>query len=44
AAGDSFNGGYLGSLLSGNSQADALMHGHNLAMTVIQYHGAIIPE
>ena len=44
AAGDSFNGGYLGSLLSGNSQADALMHGHNLAMTVIQHHGAIIPE
>jgi 2-dehydro-3-deoxygluconokinase len=44
AAGDSFNGGYLGSLLSGNSQADALMEGHNLAMCVVQHRGAIIPE
>ena len=44
AAGDSFNGGYLGSLLSGNSQADALMRGHNLATIVVQHRGAIIPE
>jgi 2-dehydro-3-deoxygluconokinase len=43
AAGDSFNGGYLGSLLSGSSQADALLAGHNCAARVVQYRGAIIP-
>ncbi|MEX0276967.1 MAG: sugar kinase [Ruegeria sp.] len=44
AAGDSFNGGYLAALLSGKSQADALMAGHILASTVVQVRGAIIPE
>jgi 2-dehydro-3-deoxygluconokinase len=43
AAGDSFNGGYLGALLSGSSQADALMAGHNCAAAVVQYRGAIMP-
>jgi 2-dehydro-3-deoxygluconokinase len=44
AAGDSFNGGYLGALLSGQSQAQALMAGHHLAAKVVQHRGAIIPE
>ncbi|WP_170368254.1 sugar kinase [Ruegeria arenilitoris] len=43
AAGDSFNGGYLAALLTGKSQAEALMAGHNLASTVVQFRGAIIP-
>ncbi|NNE54081.1 MAG: sugar kinase [Sulfitobacter sp.] len=43
AAGDSFNGGYLGALLSGASQAEALMAGHQLASAVVQHRGAIIP-
>lgn len=42
AAGDSFNGGYLGALLSGTSQADALITGHALAAQVVQHRGAII--
>ncbi|WP_299639024.1 sugar kinase [uncultured Ruegeria sp.] len=44
AAGDSFNGGYLAALLTGKPQAEALMAGHNLASTVVQVRGAIIPE
>ncbi|NYI27128.1 sugar kinase [Sulfitobacter geojensis] len=44
AAGDSFNGGYLGARLSGKSQADALMAGHQLAAKVVQHRGAIMPE
>ncbi|MGC1502575.1 MAG: sugar kinase [Sulfitobacter sp.] len=44
AAGDSFNGGYLGALLSGKPQAAALMAGHRLAARVVQHPGAIIPE
>ncbi len=44
AAGDSFNGGYLGALLSGKSQAEALKSGHALAVRVVQHRGAIIPE
>ena len=44
AAGDSFNGGYLGALLSGKGQAEALMAGHALAAKVVQHRGAIIPE
>ena len=44
AAGDSFNGGYLGALFSGKTQAEALIVGHNLARAVVQYRGAIIPE
>ncbi|MGB7241871.1 MAG: sugar kinase [Sulfitobacter sp.] len=43
AAGDSFNGGYLAALLTGGSQADALMAGHQLAATVVQHRGAIMP-
>ena len=44
AAGDSFNGGYLGALLSGKGQAVALQAGHALAAQVVQYRGAIIPK
>jgi len=44
AAGDSFNGGYLGALLQGQSQRDALMAGHTLASQVIGQRGAIIPN
>ena len=44
AAGDSFNGGYLGTLLSGGSQADALRAAHNCAARVVQFRGAIIPR
>jgi 2-dehydro-3-deoxygluconokinase len=43
AAGDSFNGGYLGALLSGASQAEALRAGHDLAARVVQHRGAIMP-
>lgn len=43
AAGDSFNGGYLGALLSGSTQAPALRKGHDLAIKVIGCKGAIIP-
>lgn len=43
AAGDSFNGGYLGALLAGASQAEALRAGHDCAAQVVQYRGAIIP-
>jgi 2-dehydro-3-deoxygluconokinase len=44
AAGDSFNGGYLAAVLSGHSQAEALMAGHMLAAQVVQHRGAIIAE
>ena len=44
AAGDSFNGGYLAAVLSGKTQADALMAGHTLASKVIAHRGAIIPK
>jgi 2-dehydro-3-deoxygluconokinase len=44
AAGDSFNGGYLGALLSGKGQVAALEAGHVLAARVVQYRGAIIPK
>jgi len=43
AAGDSFNGGYLGALLTGATQSEALMAGHKLAAAVVQHRGAIIP-
>lgn len=43
AAGDSFNGGYLAALFSGQSQAQALRSGHDLAAQVVQHRGAIIP-
>jgi 2-dehydro-3-deoxygluconokinase len=44
AAGDSFNGGYLGTIFSGRPQTDALMAGHKLAACVVQHRGAIMPE
>lgn len=44
AAGDSFNGGYLGAILSGQSQKSALMAGHTLASNVVQHRGAIMPR
>ncbi len=43
AAGDSFNGGYLGALLTGAAQEDALRSGHNLAAKVVGHKGAILP-
>lgn len=43
AAGDSFNGGYLGASLTGANQANALRAGHELAMRVIGHKGAILP-
>lgn len=43
AAGDSFNGAYLGTLLSGKSQAEALRAGHDLAARVVGHKGAILP-
>lgn len=43
AAGDSFNGGYLGASLAGGSQAQALMAGHRLAAHVVGHRGAIAP-
>jgi len=44
AAGDSFNGGYLGALFGGKSQEQALKVGHDLATQVIQCRGAILPK
>ena len=44
AAGDSFNGGYLGALLAGQGQAAALQAGHAMAARVVQFRGAIIPK
>ena len=43
AAGDSFNGGYLGAFLSGKSQKESLLTAHRLACEVIGHRGAIIP-
>lgn len=43
AAGDSFNGGYLGTLMRGGNQAEALARGHDFAARVVSYRGAIIP-
>ena len=42
AAGDSFNGAYLASLINGSSQDISLTKGHKLASRVIQNFGAII--
>lgn len=44
AAGDSFNGGYLGALLTGADQKTALRAGHDLAAKVVGVKGAIIPR
>lgn len=43
AAGDSFNGGYLGTILTGGTQAEALQAGHRLAARVVGAKGAIVP-
>jgi len=43
AAGDSFSAGYLACRLAGGSIAQSAAQGHQLAGTVIQYRGAIIP-
>lgn len=44
AAGDSFNGGYLGALVSGATPLDAAKAGHAFARTVVQHRGAIVPR
>ena len=44
AAGDSFNGAYLGARLRGKPQEHALKAGHLCASQVVQYPGAIIPH
>lgn len=43
AAGDSFNAGYLSQALKGGSDSAAMQAGHQLAVRVIGYPGAIIP-
>ncbi len=43
AAGDSFNGGYLGAYLTGASPEVAAMTGHATAGAVLQHRGAIVP-
>ena len=43
AAGDSFNGAYLGALLTGQTQGAALMAGHKGAAHVVGHPGAIVP-
>ncbi len=43
AAGDSFNAGFLAAMVKGQSEAEALLSGHDMAAEVIQHRGAIIP-
>ncbi|MGV6988036.1 sugar kinase [Testudinibacter sp. P80/BLE/0925] len=43
AAGDSFSAGYLAARLCGSDIESAVRQGHQLAGTVIQHRGAIIP-
>jgi 2-dehydro-3-deoxygluconokinase len=43
AAGDSFNGAYLGARLQGSSVAEAVKLASKVAAIVIQYPGAIVP-
>ncbi|MFT5870986.1 MAG: 2-dehydro-3-deoxygluconokinase [Paracoccaceae bacterium] len=43
AAGDSFNGGFLGAFLSGQGLLAAMQAGHTLASRVIGHKGAILP-
>lgn len=43
AAGDSFNGGYLASVLLGHSAKEAVKMGQNIARQVIAQRGAIVP-
>lgn len=44
AAGDSFNGAYLATVLRGAAEAECLAAGHACAAQVIGYPGAIIPR
>lgn len=44
AAGDSFNGAFIASILTDNNLSDALIAGHNCALKVIAHRGAIIPN
>ncbi len=44
SAGDSFNAGYLSGRLQDKAPMEAARIGHQLAATVIQYPGAIIPR
>lgn len=44
AAGDSFNGGYLSSLLVGSSELESLQAAHECAKTVVGFKGAIVPD
>lgn len=44
AAGDSFNGGYLGALLTGADPLVAARAGHAFARAVVQHRGAIVPQ
>jgi len=44
SAGDSFNGAYLGSRMTGGTIEAAVNSGAEMAGTVIQYPGAIIPK
>jgi len=44
AAGDSFNGGYLGALISEAPSLDAARNGHAFARAVVQQRGAIVPR
>ncbi|MEP3320749.1 MAG: sugar kinase [Sneathiella sp.] len=43
AAGDSFNGAFIGALITGQSHEDAILAGHLCASKVLQFKGAIIP-
>ena len=43
AAGDSFNGGFIGSYLQDRDATRAMMSGHNCSVAVIGQKGAIIP-
>ena len=44
AAGDSFNGGYLGALVLGAAPLAAARAGHAFARAVVQQRGAIVPK
>lgn len=44
AAGDSFSAGFLAKRISGGSAQDAAFAGHQVAGTVIQHKGAIVPR
>jgi 2-dehydro-3-deoxygluconokinase len=44
AAGDSFNGGYLASIINNQSPVEALITGHHCASRVIQFPGAIVDK